>query len=420
MLAAKGEGNIMSEYQPENTPEGDQSYGNVPPDGQSWQAVPAEYPIVPEVSSPYQAYRPTDSGAVVPEQPVTNRPEESWQPSSPLPNWQVPEVNQPVFPVSQAAPVDPVVAVNTPSSMPSSSSQPTVHSGSAGAPTYVAGSGAYQTDQSNQMPVTNLEPTYPAVTDYQPMNSQPDNLQAGQFSTYQTQGWVPEYTYSPGAGQFTQPIEPAVGPAGPTTNPVDPSLQMYHGQFQADPSPAVNNGSLAVAPDQAAAFGSQPAWQPQSQQQARSVVSGEPRVATSTPSQTTQDSTVRSSQPLQYMPSLEGNQYAAYPQLSPEQMGTQPTSGSASGPVVQTRKAHSKLVAGMLGIFLGAFGVQNFYLGNTGRGMAQLMITCIGAFFFFIGPVVSWAWGILEGILILCSRPGSSHHKDAYGLELTE
>ena len=38
----------------------------------------------------------------------------------------------------------------------------------------------------------------------------------------------------------------------------------------------------------------------------------------------------------------------------------------------------SKLAAGLLGIFLGGLGVHNFYLGNTGKAVAQLLLTLVG------------------------------------------
>ena len=40
--------------------------------------------------------------------------------------------------------------------------------------------------------------------------------------------------------------------------------------------------------------------------------------------------------------------------------------------------AKSKLVAGLLGIFLGTFGVHNFYLGYTGKAITQLVLTIVG------------------------------------------
>ena len=63
----------------------------------------------------------------------------------------------------------------------------------------------------------------------------------------------------------------------------------------------------------------------------------------------------------------------------------------------------SKVAAGLLGIFLGCFGAHNFYLGYTGRAVAQLLITLLS--FGILAPV-SVLWGFVEGIVILCARPG--------------
>ena len=93
-------------------------------------------------------------------------------------------------------------------------------------------------------------------------------------------------------------------------------------------------------------------------------------------------------------------------------------SGRSPYPISPT--PHSKLAAGLLSIFLGCFGVGNFYLGRTGRGVAQLMLTLIGFLFFFIGPTIAIIWGLIEGILILSSSTGSFWHRDARGWELTD
>lgn len=73
----------------------------------------------------------------------------------------------------------------------------------------------------------------------------------------------------------------------------------------------------------------------------------------------------------------------------------------------------SKLAAGLFGIFLGSFGVHNFYLGFTGKAVAQLLITVLSCG--CLSPV-SAIWGLIEGILILA---GDSS-KDAYGNDLKE
>lgn len=75
----------------------------------------------------------------------------------------------------------------------------------------------------------------------------------------------------------------------------------------------------------------------------------------------------------------------------------------------------SKIAAGLLGIFLGSFGVHNFYLGFTGKAVAQLLITIFGSCI-IVGPIASWIWGLIEGIMILTG----SINKDASGNSLTD
>ena len=70
-----------------------------------------------------------------------------------------------------------------------------------------------------------------------------------------------------------------------------------------------------------------------------------------------------------------------------------------TAPVVGEQK--SKLAAGLLGIFLGYLGIHNFYLGYTGKAVAQLLISLLSC---GIGATVSAIWGLIEGILILCGN----------------
>ena len=74
----------------------------------------------------------------------------------------------------------------------------------------------------------------------------------------------------------------------------------------------------------------------------------------------------------------------------------------------------SKLVAGLLGIFLGSLGVHNFYLGYTGKAVAQLLITLLTCGF---GAIASGIWGLIEGIMILT---GSNITTDGKGIPLGE
>ena len=82
------------------------------------------------------------------------------------------------------------------------------------------------------------------------------------------------------------------------------------------------------------------------------------------------------------------------PQGVPYQQAPMP----GPAPVPPTYQPKSKMAAGLLGIFLGGFGVHNFYLGYTGKAVAQLLITLLTCGF---GGVISGIWGLIEGIMIL-------------------
>ena len=78
--------------------------------------------------------------------------------------------------------------------------------------------------------------------------------------------------------------------------------------------------------------------------------------------------------------------------------------------------SRSKIAAGLLGIFLGSLGVHNFYLGYSGKGVAQLLLTLIGWIACGMGPIAAWLWGLIEGIMILTG----SINTDADGNPLTD
>ena len=86
-------------------------------------------------------------------------------------------------------------------------------------------------------------------------------------------------------------------------------------------------------------------------------------------------------------------------------------------PIFSAQK--SKIVAGLLGLFLGTLGVHNFYLGYTGKAVAQLLLTLIG-WIILIGPIISGIWALIEAVLILCSSYGSNWHRDGHGQELQD
>lgn len=68
----------------------------------------------------------------------------------------------------------------------------------------------------------------------------------------------------------------------------------------------------------------------------------------------------------------------------------------------------SKLVAGLLELFLGGFGAGRFYLGYNGMGVAQLLVTI-----FTCG--VGGLWPLIDAIMIL-----TGNVRDPFGRPLQE
>lgn len=101
-----------------------------------------------------------------------------------------------------------------------------------------------------------------------------------------------------------------------------------------------------------------------------------------------------------------------------QQQCQQPYGAYGQQPFVQPAVGQkSKIVAGLLAIFLGSFGIHNFYLGYTGKAITQLLLTVlsVGAL-----ALVSAIWAFIEGIMILVSKPGTPSHRDARGFELQD
>ena len=75
----------------------------------------------------------------------------------------------------------------------------------------------------------------------------------------------------------------------------------------------------------------------------------------------------------------------------------------------ESSSSKSKIVAGLLGIFLGGWGLHSFYLGNITKGIIQIIVTLLTCGF---GAI----WGFIESILILVGTISS----DADGNPLGE
>ena len=98
----------------------------------------------------------------------------------------------------------------------------------------------------------------------------------------------------------------------------------------------------------------------------------------------------------------------AYPGPPPPGYPVLPPAGPIEWAAYVGPPAKSRLTAGLLGIFLGAFGVHRFYLGFTSIGVLQILVTIATC-------GVGGLWGIIEGGLIL---GGSGITTDADGRPL--
>ena len=126
-------------------------------------------------------------------------------------------------------------------------------------------------------------------------------------------------------------------------------------------------------------------------------------------------------QPYQNAQAFGGQQAGGYPQqpymqrgMPAQQAFQQPyQQGMGQMPVYSAAEQKSKVAAGLLGIFLGALGVHNFYLGYTSKAVVQLLLTLLscGAL-----GVVSEIWGLIEGIQILTGAINT----DAKGIPLKD
>lgn len=127
---------------------------------------------------------------------------------------------------------------------------------------------------------------------------------------------------------------------------------------------------------------------------------------------------LRSSLDYQQQQQQAPAQYAPPPSPAPQQFPPPPP--SAPQVVIQqnlygapyqqmvARPPKSRVSYILLGLFLGGFGVHNFYAGYSGRGVAQLLIVI------FIGWLIIplffiWVWVIIEIIAV---------KTDAYGIPM--
>lgn len=71
----------------------------------------------------------------------------------------------------------------------------------------------------------------------------------------------------------------------------------------------------------------------------------------------------------------------------------------------------SRMAAGLLAVTMGALGIHSFYMGNTSKGLIQILVTVFGC---GVGAIIVQILSVMEGIKILDGRINT----DAYGIYL--
>lgn len=71
----------------------------------------------------------------------------------------------------------------------------------------------------------------------------------------------------------------------------------------------------------------------------------------------------------------------------------------------------NNIIAGLLAIFLGTFGIHKFYLGNITMGIIYLIITLFGFILFFIPNIILGLVVLVEGILYFVTDNATFNEK---------
>ena len=136
--------------------------------------------------------------------------------------------------------------------------------------------------------------------------------------------------------------------------------------------------------------------------------------ALSNPPQETQPQYFQNPQPQQMMGGQQQQQQQYFNHQQPMMQG-QPMQPFAQQGMMQqvATGSRTKLVTLLLAFLAGSLGIHNFYLGKTGLGIAQLLITVLT---FGFGAIITGPWALVEGILAMTSPS----FRDGDGLALSD
>lgn len=91
--------------------------------------------------------------------------------------------------------------------------------------------------------------------------------------------------------------------------------------------------------------------------------------------------------------------------------------GAAIGRPVVAGEQKSKMVAGLLAIFIGSLGIHNFYLGFTKKAVIQLLLCLVGGIVTCgIASLAAEIWAIVDAVYIFTGKIDA----DANGVPLKD
>ncbi|MCC2546883.1 TM2 domain-containing protein [Hymenobacter sp. BT175] len=91
---------------------------------------------------------------------------------------------------------------------------------------------------------------------------------------------------------------------------------------------------------------------------------------------------------------------SASSKVEAKQLLKQVKKATAKAPAGTTAEGKSQLIALILALLVGSFGVHRFYLGYTGRGILLLCLTLFGWILFGLGPLVAFVMAIIDAVNI--------------------
>ncbi|WP_167131973.1 TM2 domain-containing protein [Paramicrobacterium chengjingii] len=237
----------------------------------------------------------------------------------------------------------------------------------------------------NNVPPASPEPSDTPATPAEEKladETQANEQQASQAQPQQSPPEVHEQQAPPAPGPAPQ-VHPQQGP--PQHEQQTPPAPQHH---QAPPAPQHQPQQPPQVPPV------QPQQAPQGQPQQPAPGYGQPDQGYAQPGQGYGQQPYAQQQPYGQQP------YGQQP------YGQQPGYAGPNDPY-----AKSRLAAGLLGIFLGGWGIHRFYLGYAGIGIAQIIVTIVT---FGFGAL----WGFIEGIMVLARA--QSFQTDAEGRPLRD